>query len=153
MGRRRTRVELSPAETRRAQRLVRSGTDAREVERARFALLAASGRHTMEALAGLVGRQRSTLQTWLAKFQSGGLERLLERETSPGLASPIAEPTIQRQLQTGLAQGRWSSAAQVAAWLHRTHGIKRSRKSIYYWLQKYGNPAPQGRHRSSPGSS
>jgi hypothetical protein len=59
--------------------------------------------------------------------------------------SPVGEARIQRQLRAGLAAGRWTSAAHVAAWLRETHGIRRARKSIYYWFQKHGLPAPAAR--------
>ena len=114
------------------------------MERARFALLGATGEYTLEELAGKLGRQRSTLQQWLGKFRAGGLAGLLERDTAPGLASPMATPKVQRQLQAGLQNGRWTSAAHVAAWLKRAHGIQRARKSIYYWFEKCG-VVPPGR--------
>ena len=136
MGRRRTELNLSPAERREALRLVRSCADPRLVERAGFALLGATGLHTMEDLAKLVGRRRSTLQTRLTKFRAGGLASLLERDTAPGVASPVATPKVQRQLQAGLKAGRWATASEVAAWLKQAHGIERARKSIYYWLHK-----------------
>jgi hypothetical protein len=46
-------------------------------------------------------------------------------------------PTWWQKLRAG---GGWleGAAAQVAAWLAETHGIQRSRKSIYYWLEKFG---------------
>ena len=136
MGRRRTQLDLSPAERRQAQRLVRSCPDPRVVERVRFALLGATGRHTLEDLARQVRRRRSTLQNWLRKLHAGGLAGLLERDTAPGVASPVAMPKVRRQLQAGIKAGRWATAAEVAAWLKQAHGIERARKSIYYWLQK-----------------
>ena len=142
MGRRRTRLELSGQEQAQARRLCRAGTDARERERARFALEAASGEHTLEELARRLGRSRSTLQNWLVKFAGGGLAGLLERETAPGLASPLTGGQLERQLRRGLAAGRWRSAAHVAEWLEAEHGIRRSRKTIYYWFSKWGAAAP-----------
>ena len=142
MGRRRTQLELTGAELREAQRLALSEAEPRTAERAAFALLGATGDYTLEELAVELGRQRSTLQQWLAKFRAGGLAGLLARETAPGLASPIATARVQRQLQAGLQAGRWTSAAHVAEWLQSTHGIRRSRKSIYYWFEKYGVPSP-----------
>lgn len=138
MGRKRTQLNLSPAEQAEAQRRLRAGSDPRTLERVRFALLGATGRHTLEELATKVKRRRSTLQNWLGKFQAGGLAGLLERDTAPGVASPVAKATVQRQLQAGLKAGRWTSAAHVAAWLQEAHGITRSRKSIYYWFEKFG---------------
>ena len=135
MGRRRTRLELSATQQVEARRLLHSSKDGRALERLRFALEAASGRHTLEELASQVGRKRSTIQNWLAKFHRGGLVGLLERDSAPGRVSPIAN--IQKQMVAGLKTGRWSSAAQVAAWLQTAHGITRSRKSIYYWFEKW----------------
>ena len=143
MGRRRTQLDLSLAERREALRLVRSCADPRLVERAGFALLGATGQLTMEELAEKVGRRRSTLQTWLRKFRAGGLAGLLERDAAPGVSSPLGAARVQRQLQAGLKAGRWTSAAHVAAWLEETHGISRSRKSIYYWFAKLGLSAAE----------
>ena len=142
MGRRRTQLELSPSERRAAMRLARADADPRVLERLTFALLCSTGAYTLEELAVKVGRQRSTLQNWLAKFQAGGLDGLLERDTPPGVTSPLGEAALQRQLQAGLKAGRWTSAAHIVEWLKETHGITRSRKSIYYWFEKCGVPAP-----------
>ena len=142
MGRRRTRLQLSEAEQDEARRLCRSRADVRERERARFALEAATGKYTLEELAGRLGRSRSTLQNWLVKFANGRLAGLLERDTAPGRASPIDAAEVQRALRNGLKAGRWRSAAHVAAWLEEEHRIRRSRKSIYYWFQKWGTPPP-----------
>ena len=142
MGRRRTRLELDAAESALADRLARGRSDPRTAERARFALLAATGRYTLEELAERVGRQRSTLQLWLGKFAKGGLNGLLERDTPPGATSPLAGARLQRELRAGLKAGRWSSAAQLARWLAQEHGIERSRKSMYYWFTKHGVRAP-----------
>ena len=102
----------------------------------------------MEELADQVGRRRSTLQTWLRKFQAGGLAGLLERDAAPGVSSPLGAARVQRQLQAGLQASRWTSAAHVAAWLEETHGISRSRKSIYR-ARQLTQPTPRawGCHR------
>jgi transposase len=126
-------------------RRVESATEAREQERLRFALLAASGQHTLEGLAQRLGRARSTLQLWLDKFNTGGLGSLLQRESPPGLLSPLASATVQAELKAGLKAGRWVSAQQIADWLEEAHGIQRARKSIYYWLNRNGWKAPGAR--------
>ena len=136
MGRKRTQLELTSPQQARIRKLVRTAGDRRDQERLRFALKAATGNHSLEELAELLGRSRSTIQNWLDKFHAGGLDGLLERDTPPGAVSPIARPKLQAQLMTGWKAGRWQSAAQVAAWLRKDHGINRSRKSIYYWLKK-----------------
>lgn len=147
MGRRRTRLEMTSAQEADARRLLVDATDDRERERLQFLLLASSGEHTLAALAGAAGRSRSTIQNWVVKFLSGGLAGLLERDTPPGAASPIAQPTIQAQLRAGLSAGRWKSAPQVAVWLQREHGIQRAQKSIYYWLRKQAQTASQTKNK------
>lgn len=136
MGRTRTRLELGATQISQMQCTLQSTPDAREAERLRFALLAATGEHTLEDLARHAGRSRSTIQNWLEKYESGGLEGLLERNTPPGTVSPLGSPEIQQELSAGLINGRWTSAAQVAEWLKMRHNITRSRKSIYYWVKR-----------------
>lgn len=152
MGRKRTQLSLTPAQRTEMARRIRTSRTARERERLRFALLAAEGRHTLEDLARRVGRRRSTLQLWLDRFKAGGLARLLTRESPPGLRSPVGRASVQAELRAGLKAGRWSSAAAIAEWLQATHGIRRARKTIYYWLKRNGWTAPASRqgtaHRS-----
>lgn len=145
MGRRRTRLELTTAQQAQARRRLPDSTDPRERERLQFVLLASSGEYTLAALARAVGRSRSTIQNWVDKFTSGGLPGLLKRDTPPGAVSPIARPVILAQLDAGLKAGMWKSAEDVAAWLKREHRVRRSRKTIYYWLRKCGRMAPQAK--------
>jgi len=148
MGRARTRLELTPPEGAELNRLLGSTRDMRTKERLRFAQRAVAGRHTLEELARLAGRSRSTIQNWLSKFESGGLAGLLARDTAPGMVSPVATLEIQAQLKAGLNSRRWKSASEVAAWLKEKHGIDRARKSIYYWLRK-SDPRSRTRLRGS----
>jgi transposase len=138
MGRKRTKLAMSAAEATQLKNQIRCATDARDKERLQVVLWSTSGQHTLEGLAALAGRARSTIQVWLDNFTEGGLSRLLEREAPPGKPSPVAEANVQAQLQTGLKVGRWRTAGQVAAWLKEAHGIERTTKSLYYWLGKVG---------------
>lgn len=145
MGRNRTHLELSAADRTEMQRRIRETTDARQRERLRLALWAGAGRHTLEDLALRAGRSRSTIQNWLCKFNRGGVEELMERATPPGSESPLGTQRIRVKIKAGLKSGRFRSAAQVAAWLQKEHGILRARKSLYYWFQKYGLETPHSR--------
>lgn len=129
---------MSAAEATQLKNQIRCATDARDKERLQVVHWATSGQHTLEELAELAGRARSTIQVWLDNFTEGGLSRLLEREAPPGKPSPVAEANVQAQLQAGLKVGRWRTAGQVAAWLKEAHGIERATKSLYYWLGKVG---------------
>ena len=138
MARKRTKLSMSQEELAQIKQAIRSAGDPRDKERLQVVLWATSGQHSLEALAQLAGRARSTIQIWLDDFTAGGLSKLLEREAPPGKPSPVAQPKVQEQLQAGLQAGRWRTAGQVAAWLKEAHGIKRATKSLYYWLGKVG---------------
>lgn len=138
MARKRTKLGMGAEQLADLRQRVRAATDSRDKERLQVVLWASSGQHTLEELAQLVGRARSTVQIWLDKFQQGGLSVLLQRDAPPGLTSPIGEPEVQAELKDGLKKGRWRTAGQVAAWLKAAHGIERAAKSLYYWLGKVG---------------
>lgn len=138
MARKRTKVAMSEAEATQLKNRIRCATDPRDKERLLVVLWATGGQHTLEDLARLAGRARSTIQVWLDAFTAGGLAKLLEREAPPGKASPVGQAKVQAQLQSGLKAGRWRTAGQVAAWLKEAHGIERAAKSLYYWLGKAG---------------
>jgi transposase len=136
MARKRTKLGISPTVLIELQERLHTTTDLREKERLQAVLWSTQGRHTLEDLARLASRARSTIQIWLDHFEAGGMARLLERESPPGQSSPIAQPQVQKELIAGLKSGRRRTAGQVAAWLKEAHGIKRAVKSIYRWLGK-----------------
>ena len=136
MARKRTKLGISPGVLIELKERLRTTTDLREKERLQVVLWSTEGRHTLEDLARLASRARSTIQIWLDHFEAGGMARVLERESPPGQSSPIGQPRVQEELIAGLKSGRWRMAGQVAAWLEEAHGIKRAAKSIYRWLGK-----------------
>jgi len=136
MARKRTKLGISPGGLIELKERLRTTTDLREKERLQVVLWSTQGRHTLEDLAQLANRARSTIQIWLDHFEAGGMARVLERESPPGQSSPIGQPQVQQELLAGLKSGRWRTAGQVAAWLKEAHGIERAVKSIYRWLGK-----------------
>src|SRR5271156_1539341 len=136
MARKRTKLGISPAVLMELQERLRTTTDLREKERLQVVLWSTQGRYSLEDLAQLASRARSTIQIWLDHFEAGGMARLLARESPPGQSSPLGQPQVQQELVAGLKSGRWRTAGQVAAWLKEAHGIKRAVKSIYRWLGK-----------------
>lgn len=137
MGRKPTRLVLSRSQRAELLRAWRLAQGAKPRERLQVVLWAAAGAYTLDDLAGLAGRARSTIQVWMDKFKVGGVAGLLQRDFPPGSTSPIAAAGIQRQFRAGLKAGRWPSAAAMAKWLKDAHGIERSRKSLYYWIRKF----------------
>lgn len=148
LGRPKLKLVISAARREELRDAFKENTDARQRDRLQAIQLASTGRHTHEEIAHLLGRARSTIQLWLDQYEAGGLSRLLERKAAPGKSSELQRPEVQAQLQAGLKTGRWRTAAQIAAWLAQTHGIKRMAGSLYYWLGKVGGtlkvprPAP-----------
>ena len=138
MAKKRTKITMAAEDVVRLKERIRSSTDLRDKERLQVVLWATSGQHTLEDLAELAGRARSTIQIWLDHFNVGGLDKLLERDTPPGSTSPVAGTKVQDELKAGLQAGKWRTAGQVAAWLKEAHGIERAAKSLYYWLGKVG---------------
>jgi putative transposase len=138
MGRPKLKLVISAAQREELRDARQANTDSRQRDRLQAIQLASTGRHTHAEIAHLLGRARSTIQLWLDQYEAGGLARLLERKAAPGKASELQRPEVQAQLQAGLKTGRWRTAAQIAAWLAQTHGIKRVAGSLYYWLGKVG---------------
>ena len=138
MAKKRTKITMAAEDVVRLKERIRSSTDLRDKERLQVVLWATSGQHTLEDLAELAGRARSTIQIWLDHFNAGGLDKVLERDTPPGSTSPVAGTKVQDELKAGLQAGKWRTAGQVAAWLKEAHGIERAAKSLYYWLGKVG---------------
>jgi len=138
MGRPKLKLVIGAAQREELRDARKANTDSRQRDRVQAIQLASTGRHTHAEIAHLLGRARSTIQLWLDQYAAGGLARLLERKPAPGKSSELQRPEVQAQLQAGLKTGRWRTAAQIAAWLAQTHGIKRVAGSLYYWLGKVG---------------
>jgi transposase len=138
MGRPKLKVNISAAQREELLAALKQNTDPRLRDRLQAIQLATTGRHTHHEIADLLGKARSTIQLWLDLYAAGQLPRLLERKSAPGKASALQRPEVQAQLKEGLQKGRWRTAAQIAAWLAQTHGIKRAAGSLYYWLGKVG---------------
>ena len=81
MARKRTKLTLSPAESIALKHRIRSATDPRDKERLQVVLWASSGQHSLDQLAQLAGRARSTIQIWLDDFIAGGLAKLYQVST------------------------------------------------------------------------
>jgi transposase len=136
MARPNLKLIVSPAQKTVLEERFKAADEVRQRQRLQAILLATSGQHGYREIAQIVGCSTSTFALWLNKYQAGGLEELLRRESPPGQISPIGAQKVQEELLAGLKAGRWRTAGQVAAWLQETHGIKRAVKSIYRWLGK-----------------
>ena len=77
-------------------------------------LLVHAGEHTCEEIAEILGRARSTIQTWIRGFEKEGV-RSLSHQQGQGRGEPteLRDEQIQRELRKGLPRGRWMTAVQV----------------------------------------
>jgi transposase len=151
MGRRPLKLSVSERQRAELRNALGDGASPATRDRILVILRAVDGRKTLDDLADDMGRSRSTIQAWIERFKAGGVQTLLDRGTPPGSTSPVNTPSVQSEMLAGLKSGRWGSAAAVARWLKETHGIVRSRKSIYYWFAKLGiAPGPRTRSVSAP---
>ena len=138
MGRPRLHLTLSLADEQRLKELWKTTRDKPLRDRLLVIRLAASGNHTMEEIARVVGCGRMTVYRCLNRLEQGGWEELLHRGKPGASKSPLQEPQVQSQLQAKLVAGDFRTAGQMSRWLEKALGIKRKPSSLYYWLKKCG---------------
>ena len=81
--------------------------------------------------AEIVGRNRVTLQDWLAKYRQGGLEKLLSKKVSTGRKRKIplwAEKALEKRLK--LEEG-FNSYGEICQWLESNIGIVANYKTVH----------------------
>jgi len=97
------------------------------------------GEQSLEQIAAAVGRARSTIQEWFARYRKGGPPLLLgdARAQNRG-AEGLLSAQVREQFEAGLRKGLWRTAPQIAQWLRKEHGICAALPTIYKWLGKAG---------------
>jgi transposase-like protein len=93
MGRPKLKLVISVAQREELRDAFKKSTEARQRDRLQAIQPASTGRHTHEEISRLLGRARSTVQLWLKQYEAGGLARLLERKSAPGLILGTASLT------------------------------------------------------------
>lgn len=129
--------------------LMRQQTQVGDKERIQLLYLLKSGQaQTVTQAAQLLGRGRATLQRWLAKYQAGGIDGLLERKFPPGQVCQIPQ-AAQAELNERLAcpQG-FSSYSAIQIWLEQEHGHIMSYQGVHGHVRyrlgaKLKRPRPQ----------
>ena len=75
--------------------------------------------------AQLIGRDRTTVQRWLQKYQQGGIAKLIAARTGQGRKRVINEP-VNQALEAELAKPEgFKSYGAIQDWLKREHGLAR----------------------------
>ena len=86
---------------------------------------------TIQEAANLLGRHRVTLQKWLQRYRSNGLEGLLEHKPRLGRPSVIpawAQQALHKRLQE--PEG-FNSYGEICQWLDSELGIKAHYKTVH----------------------
>ncbi len=87
MGRPKLTLAMDAATRQSVRQHFRTCTDASLKLRLQAIMLAAGGQHSYDEIAEVVGRARSLVQRWVARFRKGGLDDLLASTKAPGKAS------------------------------------------------------------------
>jgi transposase len=86
---------------------------------------------TVLEVAELIGRNRGTVQEWLAKYRSGGLEELLLKKVGGGRKRKIpqwAEKALEKKLENHEGM---NSYGEICQWLEAKLGIKANYKTVH----------------------
>ena len=136
MGRRRTKIELTPEDAEALPGLLRACRETQDFKRLQLAKLALTGLYTREELVERTDISRSHVQRLLEKLREGGLDGLLERQKPGRSESPLQAPEIQEAMKAQLDAGKIRTAGDMQRYLEREHSIVRKPKSLYRWLGK-----------------
>ena len=98
-------------------------------------------------VANILGVDRTSVGTWLAAYETGGLEKLLKRGYAPGRA-PILTETQQNILRKALEKPEgFHSYVQIQEYIAQTFGVEMNYKAVYAmvhdkWGAKLKVPRP-----------
>lgn len=86
---------------------------------------------TVKEAAEMIGRNRVTVQDWLAKYRQGGREKLLSKKVSTGRPRKVpqwAEKALEKRLKEN--QG-FNSYGEICEWLAAKLGIVANYKTVH----------------------
>ncbi|MDV3001425.1 MAG: IS630 family transposase ISAcma28 [Chroococcopsis gigantea SAG 12.99] len=94
---------------------------------------------TVTEAAGIIGRNRVTVQDWLGKYRQGGLEKLLSKKVSTGRPRKVpqwAKKALEKRLEENKG---FESYGEICEWLETKMGLevkyKTVHKLVYYKLK------------------
>ncbi len=133
----------------------RMETKARLARRIQGVWLARRGRTCCEIMES-TGAARRTVQTWIAKYNAGGLDALLDqpRSGAPTKLPAAIEQEVRRRIEAGPTKAdavSVFSAPAVRDMIERDYGVAYSLTGLYDWLHRMGFSylAPRPRHEHS----
>jgi transposase len=106
--------------------------DGRKKPRLQMLYLLASGQaQTRQDVAHLLGLSRNTVDQWLARYEAGGLARLLDIYIPTG-KRPSLPPDVLASIDQALHQpAGFGSYEELRQWVERTHGVQVKYKTLY----------------------
>ena len=112
--------------------LLREATKKHEIQRLNTLYLLKSGaaKNRIE-VAALLGVDRTSVGNWLSTYETGGLEKLLQRGYAPGrtpLLTEAQQVILRRDLQK--PQG-FSSYVEIQEYIADAFGVKMNYKAVY----------------------
>lgn len=126
-----SKIEISESEAE-LKKLLRQEKTGSGKERVQVLyLLKTKKAKTISESAEMSGRNRVTVQDWLAKYRQGGLENLLGRKISTGRPRKIplwAEKALEKRLKEN--QG-FDSYGEICEWLEEKLGIVANYKTVH----------------------
>ena len=87
---------------------------------------------SISAIAQAIGKDRSTVQTWLSKYREGGIRAMLAVKKSPGGVRVIplwAEKALSKRLRD--QNHGFGSYGEIQQWLAETLGIDAKYHAVY----------------------
>lgn len=122
------------------KQLLRVQTTAMSKERIQLLyLLKTQQAKTVQAAASLLGRNRVTVQEWLQRYRSGGMNALLKRKNHTGRPRKLpkwAEQALYKRLQQ--PEG-FDSYQAIGNWLENTLGLTVAYKTVHKLVhQQFG---------------
>ena len=128
--------------------LLRQAKKKHEIQRlnALYLLKSGTAKNRVE-VAKILGVDRTSVGTWLAAYETGGLQKLLKRGYAPGRV-PILTETQQNILRKALETPEgFTSYVQVQEYIAQTFGVEMNYKAVYAmvhdkWGAKLKVPRP-----------
>ncbi|HBB33057.1 MAG TPA: helix-turn-helix domain-containing protein [Cyanobacteria bacterium UBA8803] len=97
----------------------------RSFERIQALYLLKTGQvETVQHLATVIGRHRTTIQGWLRRYRQGGIPSMLEMGKSSGRPSAIPDWAVERLSEELKSSKGFSSYGEVKNWLEDALGVK-----------------------------
>ena len=122
--------------------LYRTTTEARMARRIQAVWLARRGL-TCPQIIRVVGVSRRTVQQWIAKYNRGSIDELLDKPRSgrPALLNAKQQKQLARRIKAGVTQGDSLcvfTGPSVEAWVEREFGVVYSLRGIQRLMRRLG---------------